>query len=141
MVDAIPISREIAIPMDDVEIHAIRAQGAGGQNVNKLATAIHLRFDFDNCNALPERVRRRIAALDDSRVTSNGIVIKAQQYRSQARNRQAAIERLQELIRDVLVEPQRRIATRPSKKARQKRVDDKRQQGRLKRQRGRIDDD
>ena len=141
MVDKIYISDDIEIPMDDVEISAVRSQGAGGQNVNKLATAIHLRFDFENCDALNDKIRTRLRDLDDHRITAKGIVIKAQEHRTQVRNRQAAIARLQELIQGVLVEPKKRVPTKPSRAVKRQRVANKRRKGQLKHSRSRVSDD
>lgn len=141
MGELIRIDEDIRIPLDELEFQAVRAQGAGGQNVNKVASAIHLRFDFRSSPSLPDWLRERIDALDDARVTASGIVIKAQESRSQRRNREAAIERLQSLIISVLHEPAERIPTRPTRASRKRRVDDKRHLGRIKKQRGPVIDD
>ena len=140
--DTLDISDTIRIPMTEIRMTAVRSQGAGGQNVNKVATAIHLRFDAQNSSAIPDRIKLRLQSISDHRITDDGvIVIKSQAHRSQDRNRQAALSRLTELLRSALREPKRRIKTRPSRKAKQKRLEQKTRRGALKRTRGKVSDD
>ncbi len=128
----LPITSQIAIPLDEIEIEAMRAQGAGGQHVNKAATAVQLCFDIRS-SSLPDRYKERLLALHDHRITDEGVVIiKAQQHRSQHRNRQAALSRLQQLVRSVTATRKRRVPTRPTRRAQQKRLDQKKRRGQIK---------
>jgi ribosome-associated protein len=134
----IQITPRIAIHPDEIEEHFIRASGPGGQNVNKVASAVQLRFDMANSPSLPEEVKRRLAVLAGQRLTKDGvIVITAQNHRLQERNRQDALARLVELIRRASHRPRPRVPTRPTLGSKKRRLESKTRHGRTKAMRGR----
>ncbi len=135
------ITKNSAIAFDEISITAIRSQGAGGQNVNKVSTAIHLRFDI-NASSLSPLYKERLLNLSDRRITKDGIIIiKAQQHRTQDQNKEDALKRLQILVKSVTVTPTRRKLTKPSRSAQNKRIEDKAKRGEIKASRANINVD
>jgi ribosome-associated protein len=138
---SLQVSNSVAIPLNEIEISAIRSPGPGGQNVNKVSSAIHLRFDFAQSPSLPDAYKQGLKSIRDTRITREGvIVIKAQRYRSQEQNREDALARLLDLLRASIRTQKKRIATKPTKASKKRRLDGKARRGKIKSLRGRVQD-
>jgi len=134
------ITTKISIPMNEIQITFVASQGAGGQNVNKVATAAHLRFDI-KASSLPEEIKERLLKLSDQRITTDGmIVIKAQSHRNREQNRQAACRRLSEIINSVVTLPKKRKPTKPTAAARRRRLESKIKRSRTKNLRSKVEE-
>ena len=135
------ISEKVIIPSSEIDIKAVRSTGAGGQNVNKVATAIHLRFDI-LASSLPDFYKEKLLNKSDSRISTGGIItIKAQKFRTQHQNKEDALMRLKDLIKSVSIPQKKRVATKPTKGAKRRRLDNKAKRSQLKASRRKVDYD